>query len=122
MTTDPTIFDVPTPQDVSEDRSAYQREMEKKTSAREAARTLLPMFLDGYFENCGDDMAQDAVDAGADAYGIIENWLRGVAGVYEEPQIVMIRCWACKGTGGVRQPTNEPGVYESEPCPICNSH
>lgn len=117
MTTDPKIYDVSTPQEVHEGLQADLREMEKKTSAREAARTLLPMFLDGYFENCGDDMAQNA-----DAYGVIENWLRGVAGMYEEPQPVMIRCWACKGTGGVRQPTNEPGVYESEPCPICNSH
>lgn len=106
MTTDPTIYDVPTPQEVQEDRLAYQREMEKKTSAREAARILLPMFLDGYFENCGDDIAQDAVDAGADAYGVIENWLRGVAGEFKAPQIVMSEnlCSDCPPVG---YPTDE---------------
>ena len=80
--TDPSIYDVPAQKDLDEAAQDYQREMDKKKSARDAALLLLPLFLDGYFENCGDDMAQDAADAGGDACDIIENWLRGVAGVY----------------------------------------
>jgi hypothetical protein len=42
-------------------------------SSTAAARHLLPLFLDGQFENCGDDMAQDAADVGGDAQAIVEN-------------------------------------------------
>lgn len=51
----------------------------------------------------------------------MKNWALGEFYTARSRVLNLFRCWACKGTGGVRQPTFEPGVYESEPCPICNS-
>jgi hypothetical protein len=47
-------------------------------------------------------------------------WILGVYYTTRSRLLNLFRCWACKGTGGVRQPTFEPGVYEWEECPICS--
>lgn len=64
-----------------EQQRRFHEALERPFSSRQAAAHLLPLFLEGSFENCGDDMAQDAADAGGDVQAIIENWLRGVAGL-----------------------------------------
>lgn len=50
-------------------------------TAQQAARHLFPLFLDGQFENCGDDEAQEILDGGGDARLVIEVWLRAIAGI-----------------------------------------
>lgn len=66
-----------------EQQRRFHEVLEHPFSSRQAAAHLLPLFLDGQFENCGDDMAQEVADAGGDVSAIIENWLRGVAGLTE---------------------------------------
>jgi hypothetical protein len=49
-------------------------------TTKAAATLLLARWRDGAFEDTGDAMALDALEAGADISDIIENWLLGVAG------------------------------------------
>lgn len=53
----------------------------KQVTTEDAAKHLLYLWLDGAFENHGDDDAIEVHEAGGDVQAILEVWLRRIANV-----------------------------------------